>query len=198
MTFTTDPIISEEDAQAIFDFKAGTDPAMLINSLSAKARAFMQRKQLNLSLTAAIKENFRGVPSPMIFLHAPVHTADFATYDLTVRLYVSGVLDTTYSANDDEVIVTTDDFYSRIDLVDGCFPGTEGASWIEVEYYGGWATIPGDVYAGAIQQGRVELKRLKGEVGMTSHSQGGESIQVDRHGVIMEAAELWQNYRIIV
>jgi hypothetical protein len=198
MILTTDPIIGEQEAQRIFDFTGDEQVIHLINSLSAKARAFMQRDRLTQSLTTTIVEKLRGPSMPMLFLHAPVYDTDFSTYDLTVKVYSSAVLSDTYSANDSEVVVTTNDYSSRVDLVGGCFPETDGASWLEVEYYGGWSVVPGDVYAGAIMQGRVDLKRLNGEVGLVDHSHKGNSVEADQAGVIQEVADVWRKYRMLV
>jgi len=197
MELTTDPIIAEQEAKRVFDFNDEDNLIYLINGLSDKAKATMGRVQINQDLSTAIKETHRGQRSPMIFLRAPVYNTDLSTHDLTVKVYIAGVLNETYSANDVDLVVTTDDFYSRVDLVGGCFPCLEGADYIEVEYFGGWATVPGDVVMGAIYQGRVDLKRMAGEVGVQSHSANGESIQMDRNGVIKEAASLWQKYKVL-
>ncbi len=198
MELTTDPIISEQEAQRIFDFTDDDQAKYLINSLSAKAKAFTNRDQLIQNLSTAIVEKLRGPAMPMVFLHAPVYDADFSTYDLTVKVYSSGVLAATYSADASEVVVTTNDFSSRVDLVGGCFPETDGASWLQIEYFGGWSVVPGDVYAGAIMQGKVDLKRLNGEVGSSNHSVRGESVQASQLGVIQEVADIWQKYRVII
>lgn len=198
MALTADPIITAAKGQQIFDVNDEDELIRLLNSLSAKARAYLNRVQLNQNLSTAITERLRGPVSPMLFLHAPVYISDLTTYPLTVKTYSGGTLGNTYNASDDDVIVTTNDFSARVDLASGFFPETEGGSYIEIEYFGGWATIPGDVYAGAIMQGRIELKRMHGEIGMQNHSVRGGSVSMTQHGLAQEVAEMWRLYRILI
>jgi len=197
MALRTDPIMTKQQAQRVFDFNDNDNLEDLVNALSSKARASMGRVQLNQILDTAIVENRQGIASNVMFLRAPVYDTDFSTHDLTVEYYSSGAVEETWSANDGEVMVITDDFYSKISLMDECFPAATGSDFIRVTYFGGWAEIPGDVFQGAIQQGRVDLKRMKGEVGFNTHSANGESIRTDRNGVVQETSTLWGKYKVL-
>jgi hypothetical protein len=73
--------------------------------------------------------------------------------------------------------------------------GTPGH--IQVTYKGGWAAIPGDVIQGAIMQGRVDLLRMNGEVGVNSRGSQGESTSYQTAGIIKEVADLWAPYRMV-
>ena len=198
MALTTDPIISSAAAQRVFDVTDEEELVRLINSISARARTFMGRVQLIEILGTPIIERLRGPASEMLFLHAPVNVSDFDTYPLTVKYYSRGVVARTYTAKDLDVIVTSDDYSSRVDNTGGCFPELSGGDYHEVEYVGGWNIVPGDVFAGAILQRRVELKRMRGEVGMANHSASGESVGADQAGIIKEVADMWQMYRILI
>ena len=195
-TLQTDRIMEPEEAQKVFDFNDEDEAVYLLNGLSSKARAWLNRIQLIEA--AGITENVRPrICSPTLFLHAPVNTADFGVDDITVKHYAGPTLVSTWSAAADELVVTSDDFGSRVDLVGGPFPAVEGADFLRVEYKGGWAVVPGDVFQGAIMQGRVDLKRMRGEVGLVNRSKGGESSEFDQRGVLRTVGNLWQLYRIL-
>lgn len=196
-TLTTDPIMSEPEAQEIFDFTDDDERVRLINHLSAKARAWLARVRLINSATAIV-EYLRGPATPTFYLHAAVDTSDFGANDLTVEAMRAGVVSETYVASDLGVIVTTDEYHSRVDLAVGCFAAAGGGDLWRVTYNGGWAAVPGDVLAGAIMQGRVDLKRLRGEVGLTDRSSGGESMKFDTHGVLSTVADLWRPYQMVL
>ena len=198
ITFTTDPIIQPEDAHEIFSANDKDERVAIVNDLSGKAKSYMNRVQLNQDLDNAIVETHRGAQTPTIFLHAPVYVADFATYDLQVDVYIDGTLDETFKASDDEVIVDSTDYSARIDLVGQWFPCTDGSSYIKITYFGGWETIPGDVYASAIMQGRIDLKRMSGVVGAESRSREGETIKVDQGALVKEVKMAWSKYKVIV
>ncbi len=198
VTLNADPIMSVNEAQAILDLKDTDELTRLVNGLSAKARAHMGRTQLVQNLTTPAVENLRTWATPTLYLHAPAEVSDFDTYEVKVEVYSLGQVATTYLASEDEIIVTSDDFSTRVDLASGCFPDAQGGDFIRVTYYAGWATVPSDVLDGAIMQARVDIKRRTGEVGYQSHSLDGESIQLDQGGVIKEARSLWAPYKVLV
>lgn len=213
VVITTDPIFSAADAQAIFDTNNETELLLLINSLSDQLKSYTGRVQIQQALTLyttdggdppietfdeAITEVRRGPATPTLYPGAPVYVGDLTTRDVLVKSYKGGVLATTYSANDGDLVIYSDAAYSRIDLAYGQFPVAEGGDYLELVYYGGWLVVPGAVVAGATMQGRVELKRLRGEVGMTSHSGGRKSVSMEADGLIQTVADLWRPYRLVV
>lgn len=198
-TLTSDPILAIDDAQEIVDMRQESELVLLLNAVSSKARAFMNRVQLNdVGTGNTVVERLRGPASRELFLHAAANTDDFAVDDVVAKVYSGGRLGNTYNASDGELIVTTDEFSTRVDLPAGCFPRTEGGDYVEVTYRGGWATVPAEVIAGAVMQLRVDAKRLRGEVGVQSHSVNGESTQMDRDGLIREVTDLWRSYRMLI
>lgn len=196
-TLAADPIISLAEAQTIFDYRDENEAIYHINALSAKARAWLNRVQLNYNGTTAVTENLRTAETPTLYLHASPITFD-GTHDVTVEYYARGVLDTTWTASDIDLVVSSSPYSARIDTVSSWFPWAQEDCYLAVSYYGGWSAVPGDVFAGAVMQGRVDLKRLHGEVGMVSHGRTGESVVYDRLGVVSEVAELWRPYRVLV
>lgn len=193
----TDTLLTAAEAQTVFDFTDPNEAAYLLNSLAAKARAWMGRVRL-VYTGQPVVENYRGVESPTVYLHAAVDNSDFSANDLTVEHYSAGTLLTTYSAAAGELVVTTDDFSARVDLAAGSFPETCGPDFLRITYNGGWDPVPGDVFHGAILQGRVDLRRYKGEVGLINRSKGGESLEFDTHGVLRTVADIWRPYRVLV
>jgi hypothetical protein len=197
-TLHSDSILTLEQGKAELESTDTGDLIRVLNMVTAKAKATMSRVQLNQNLDTAIVERIRKEASETIFLHAPVYTTDYDTHELKVDIYCAGTLDTTYLASDGDIIVTSDDYSARIDLPGACFPAGHGADYIEVTYYGGWESIPGDVYGGAVTQARIDMKRMKGTAGMASKSMQGQSVQFDQRGVIQEVSEIWQMYRMLI
>lgn len=199
LTLDTDPIMTLAEAQQVFDTRDPDRLVRMLNSLSETARQFMNRKRLTLDTDNTITEVFRSPATPSLYLHAPVYYVE-STHDVQVDIYSLGAVLDTFTADAGELVVLTNDRGASVSLASGAWwPGAHaGDTYLQVTYYGGWATVPSPVVAGAIMQGRVDLKRLRGEVGMVSHSQQGESIQYDRAAVISEVADLWRPYKVVV
>jgi hypothetical protein len=186
------------EAQQVFDFPNTDEGVRVLNAVAAKARAWMQRVRLIDTGTPVVEYLRIEQDTPTLYLHAAVDVADFSANDVTVDHYSRGVLLTSYSANAGDLVVQSDEFSARVDLIAGSFPASTGASFLEVTYAGGWSAVPGDVVQGAIEQARVDLKRFRGEVGMISRGKGSESVEFDTHGVVRTVADLWQPYRVLV
>ena len=54
-----------------------------------------------------------------------------------------------------------------------------------------------DVVQGAVMQGKVDLLRMSGEVGINSRGAQGESTSYQTTGIIKEVADLWAPYRML-
>lgn len=192
---TSDPILSLSDAKALLDLSTDQQAILAINSLSQKAKRYLNRVQINEDTTTAIVERLRPYGGDTLHLHAPIWTG--AGFAISAAVYESGLLQDTYTHADGELRYVTSDYASRI-ILDGYWPDDRLNGYIEVTYKGGWSTIPADVIQGAIMQGRVDQRRQSGEVGVTSRGVQGESTQYQIAGIIREVADLWDPYKVLV
>lgn len=195
MTFviSTDPILSLQDAKALLDIANDQQAILVINSLSEKFKRFANRARINYSATAMV-EKIKPYGGDTLHLHAPIGTGSTIVAEV-----VSGdQVEDTYTLADNELLYVTSDYASRIILVSGHWPDDTLNGTVNVTYKGGWATIPADVVQGAIMQGRVDIARMKGEVGVTSRGVAGESTQYQTTGLIRECLDLWAPYRVMI
>jgi len=197
MTLVTDsdPIIALEDAMSLLSITDDTVGKMIVNSLSEKFRLFTERVQLNQDVSVDIVEHLRGDTPNILYLHcAPVHIAS----DVKVEIFDGHNVVSTYLYSDEDIACYSDNYEARLESAGGIFPVFGDCYIARVTYRGGWAAIPGNVTEGAILQGRVDLNRYEGEVGVTQRSSGDESTTFDVRGIIRTVQELWAPYRVIV
>lgn len=202
IALTTDPIMAVEDAYELFGIKNDTKTRLLVNALTKKFLTFTGRVQLGASYTAAIVERVRGHgDSTRLWLHgAPIHVVDGAGDPLALeaQLYVDGAADDLYTyANGDLQLVHNNDNGAAIELLEGGWPDQCSSMFVEVRYFGGWLAVPGDVMQGALLQGKADLRRMEGEVGVSEKSRDGESTVYDTSSIIKPVRELWLPYRVI-
>lgn len=197
ITLVSDPIMGLDDALQFLSVTDDNYAAMIINSLTRKFRQFTGRVQLNEDTENDVVEYLRGATSGVLYLHCCpiITTAD--TQDVTVEIIDGHTTLETYSWDDEELQVYSDDTEGRLESVACFFPSQGDRQIAKVTYRGGWPAIPGDVMEGAILQGKVDLNRLNGEIGVTSRSSGGESTDFDTRGIIKTVQQLWFPYRTI-
>jgi hypothetical protein len=112
-------------------------------------------------------------------------SAGAATGDVRIQEYAAAVAGTaatgTYTLAGGDFGYQTNDYESYLTLAGGLWPDVRLNGYVQVTYKGGWAAIPGDVVLGAIEQARVDLLRMSGEVGVTSRGAQGESTARKNH-----------------
>lgn len=198
MTFaiTADPVLTASDIQGLLGVASSQQAILLANSLSQKLLRFTNRCQINENQSANIVEKIRPYGGDKLYLHAPIWTGSGFTIEAAIYEGIS-LLDTyTYSGGD--FGYQTNDYVSYLTLPGLNWPDQTLRGHVQVTYKGGWATVPADVVQGAIMQGRVDLKRMEGEVGVTSRGSQGESTAYDTAGIVKEVADLWRPYRIAI
>ena len=196
LALTSDPIMSINDARTFLYVVAEHEAILVINSLSEKLKRYTQRVQINENTTTAIVERIRPYGGQFLHLHAPIWTG--SGFTISAQVYISGVVVDEYTVANGGLQYKTSDHASRIILVDGYWPDETLNGYVQVTYKGGWPAVPADVLQGAIMQGLVDLKRMRGEVGVTSRGVQGESTQYQTAGLIRECLDLWSPYRVMV
>jgi hypothetical protein len=192
---TTDPIIGISDAKAILGIADDQAAIVLINSLTAKFRRFTNRVQINQNIVADIVEKIIPYGGDRLYLHAPIWTG--SGFTLEAKVYEGVTVLDTYTFAAGELAYMTDDTSSEILLIRGSWPDDGLNGHVQVTYKGGWSVVPGDVTQGAILQGRMDLLRTTGEVGVTSRGRAGETTSYQSSGLIQEVRDLWQPYRMM-
>ena len=200
ITLTTDPIITSEDAQALFDLTDEMLAALLVNALTEKFKRFTNRVQLQKDLSTQVVEWLRAFGTDKLYLHAsPVRLVDDSqqAIECKAEIYNDTDLLDTYTYADSEFRVETDDRHSLLELYSGSWPSWSESQIVKVSYYAGWSETPGDVLEGAVLQGKIDLLRLKGEVGVESRGAQGESTRYDTSGLIKAVRDLWRPYVVL-
>jgi len=186
-----DRIMEPEDALELFGVSDQKKLYMLLNSLSKQFLRFTGRRRI---LSGSATEYLKGNGSDQLWLHAsPVDTGSEVTLMITRAEDVIG----TYTLTGGDLSVITDDYSSSVELTAASLPGPTDPGAIKIEYTGGFTTVPGDVLQGAMLQGRVELRRMDGEVGVTSKSYEGESVRFESNGIVSAVSELWAPYMVL-
>lgn len=196
LALTSDPIMSINDARTFLSVVAEHEAILVINSLSEKLKRYTQRVQINENTTTAIVERIRPYGGHTLHLHAPIWTG--TGFSVVAEVYSSGAVVDEYSVANGDLQYKTSDHASRIILVNGTWPDETLNGYVQVTYKGGWAAVPADVLQGAIVQGLIDLKRMRGEAGVTSRSMQGESTQYQTVGLISECLDLWAPYRVMM
>lgn len=196
MALTSDPILSISEAKALLDLATDAQAILVINSLSEKAKRYLNRVQLNLDTDTDIVEKITPYGGQVLHLHAPIWTG--AGYTVQAVVYSGGAVQDTYTVAGGDLQLRTSDTASRIVLHSGMWPDDTLPGQVEVTYRGGWATIPADVIQGALMQARVDIRRMSGEVGVSSRGVQGESTQYETAGLIQECRDLWSPYRVVI
>jgi hypothetical protein len=191
---TTDPIIAINDAKSVLGISEDRDAIILINSLSAKFKRFTNRVQINQNIVADIVEKIIPYGGDRLYLHAPIWTG--SGFTISAAVYDGGDVADTYTFAAGEIAYMTDDMSSEILLLGALWPDEGLNGHVQVTYKGGWPVVPGDVVQGAILQGRMDLLRTTGEVGVTSRGRSGETTSYQSAGLIQEVRDLWAPYRM--
>jgi hypothetical protein len=193
---TSDPVLSVSDARALLGIQTDQEAILIVNALSAKLKRYTGRVQINQNTTTAIVEKIIPYAGDKLYLHAPIWTG--TAFTISAALYSGGDLTDTYTLADGELQYQTSDNSSHILLVAGRWPDDTLNGYVQVTYKGGWATVPFDVIQGALMQARVDIRRMQGEVGVTSRGALGESTQFQTVGIVRECMDLWEPYRILL
>lgn len=193
---TADPIMTVSDAKALMSIADDQQAIFMVNALSAKFKRFCNRVQINQDIDTDIVESLRPYGGDTLHLHAPIWTG--TGFTISAAIMVGQIAQTTYTLANGDLQYVTSDKASRIILAGGCWPDDNFGGTVDVTYRGGWAAVPADVIQGAVMQGMVDLKRMKGEVGVTSRGASGESTQFDNAGLVRECVDLWRPYRVMV
>jgi len=193
---TSDPVLSVSDARALLGIQTDQEAILIVNALSAKLKRYTGRVQINQNTTTEIVEKIIPYAGDKLYLHAPIWTG--TGFTISAAVYSGGDLTDTYTLADNELQYQTSDNSSHILLVAGQWPDDTLNGYVEVTYKGGWATVPFDVIQGALMQARVDIRRMSGEVGVTSRGALGESTQFQTVGIVRECMDLWEPYRILL
>ncbi len=192
LELTTDPIVTKSQLLRIIDETKDEEASMIINAVSDLFLRFTNRRRIT---EGTIEEWTEGDGTDRLWLHAsPVDEAQ----DFTITIYSGGEVSETYTLAGDDFRVVQSDVDAYVLLDSGAFPvpsGGDGAN-IKLEYTGGWTTVPGAIFAGAIQQARIERLRSDGNLGVVSVSRGGETIRYETSSLIRTVREKWEPYRI--
>ena len=194
ITLVSDPIIDVATVNDLLALKDKERAKLLINSLTEKFMRYTGRVAL---ASAAIVEQLRGQSlSPRLWLHAtPIDTGQ----TVEAQLYIDGTADETYTLTDGDIQVWVNNGRgAAIELLAGEWPLQSDRDYVEVSYTGGWTATPGDVLEGAILQGKVDMRRFEGEVGIETKAREGEATKYDTASIIKPVRELWRPYRILV
>jgi len=192
---TTDPIMPLGDFKGMLSIADDQQAIMFLNALSAKFLRFTSRVQINLNTTTAIVEKLRPYGGDTLHLHAPIYTG--SGFTIAADVVEAGITQTAYTLAAGDLHYVTTDTASRIILSAGCWPSEMFNGTINVTYKGGWASVPSDVIQGALLQGKVDINRLKGDVGVTSRGSQGESTAFENAGIVREVIDLWRPYRVM-
>jgi hypothetical protein len=194
ITLMNDPIMALEDAKSLLNITDDTQARVLVNALTMKFRHHTGRIQLGTDASNDVVEYLRGDTPCTLYLHCSPLLTD---QDIIVEIFDGHNVVETYKWSEEEVIYYGDDQEARLESA-GLFPTKGDPYTAKITYRGGWTATPGDVLEGAILQGRVDLLRQNGEIGVDSRSVDGESTSYDTKGIIKTVAELWGPYRILV
>jgi len=192
LTYPTDPLLPQSLAQKMFDVPDEDDLIVLVTALTSQFLAMTNRVRIN---SASVTETIRlPLSTPCLYLHAHLDTSAA----ITVKEYTRGALARTYEKTTD-FVAEANEWSARLDMLASSFAAAGTGAYTTVEYTGGWSSLPGGVLAGAEVQGRVMLKRLKGDAGsrMRSHRQEKKA-ETDNRGIVREAADLWRPYVVMV
>lgn len=193
LILTSDPIMTEEDGQALLNSNNDQQLILVINSVTQKFRQYTGRVAINYDPDTAVIEHVHPTDAHRIWLAASPIITDGKTF--TAETIADGAVSETFTLADGDLDITSTDVYASVSPIGWAFPLTDDpGQYVRLTYYGGWAAVPGDILAAAVAQAMIELKRLGGTVGMDSLSRKGESVQYDRGGVIKETAEAWDPY----
>lgn len=198
----SDPIMAFEDLATLLAIKEKVRTTLLINSLTAKFLAFTGRVQINSSYTVPIVEKVRcNDRSHRLWVHgSPIHVVNDVPEALALeaQVYVDGSEDDLFTLADGDLqVISSDDRSAAVELLGAQWPDTSGTTYIQLTYFGGWTAIPGPVIEGAVLQGRADLRRMDGEVGVETRSNQGESTKYDTKGIITPVRDLWMPYRVL-
>lgn len=195
-TITADPVIGLGDFKALLGLTEDQPAILALNAVSQKARRFMGRSRLLYVADTDIVELLRETDAARLPLHAPIFRGTGEAVE--AKLYISSELQDTLTLAENEFACVSDDYHSYLDagaLRTWRFTG-EDSGTIVVTYKGGWGEVPAEVVQGALLQARVDLNRMKGLVGMSSLSAGGETTSYETAGIVREVAEMWLPYKV--
>lgn len=193
---TGDPILTGSDVRTLLEVGDTQKSILLANALAAKFLRYTRRCQINQNTTTAIVEKIRPYGGDRLYLHAPIWTG--AGFTIEAKIYEGITLIETYTLAGNDFGYQTNDYESYLTLAGGEWPDQRLNGHVHVTYKGGWATVPADVVQGAVMQGRVDLLRMSGEVGVTSRGAQGESTAYQSAGIVKEVADLWNPYRVMI
>jgi len=169
------------------------DLAMLVHGLTDAFKQYTNRITINgpVSITETLRP---ALNTTTLFLHAYVDASE----DITVTEYSRGAASQAYVKTTD-FVVAADQYAARLDMLASQFAAGGPGRYTTVEYTGGWPVLPGAVLAGALMQGRVMLKRTKGDAGARQRSHRQEKrADIDNRGIIREAADLWRPFKVMI
>lgn len=192
---TSDPILTGADVQSLLQVKDQQQAIIIANGLATKFKRWTNRVQINENTTTSIVEKIVPYGGDKLYLHAPIWTG--TGYTIEAKLYQGPQLLATYTLAGGDIFYFTSDTESGITLPGGLWPAATSGCLVQVTYKGGWSEIPGDVIQGAIMQGRVDVLRMSGEVGINSRGAQGESTAYQTAGIVKEVADMWAPYRMV-
>jgi hypothetical protein len=188
IALTTDPIISVADVQTLIPGLTVTDRVnFLINSVSAAFMQFTGRLAINSDDVVQI-DHLPSSPDNYLYLRAtPVTSVDAVTI--------------LYDGEDDEVLASTEYTLEsatsgRMVLPNYTVAGRGCGYRVKIEFEGGWATVPGDIQAAALEAIVYKREKLDGRAGMRSASIEGQSTSYEGSDLPQSVQDCWRKYRI--
>ncbi len=187
-TLTADPILTLLEVKEWGEINGEETAKRLINIVSAKFLSYTLRVRIT---EGVVNEHVYPLDGNTAFTHARPIAAALVTVIEKTRYGDTE----TYLEDDDDLII--DRIRGRIFKSGGLWDMTFGFPSLNLQYSGGWATVPADVVAGALAQMKVEQQRLKGLVGADTFGAGGDSTTPESAGLIKSTIDAWKPYRIL-
>jgi len=213
IALTGDPIVTLQECKDVLGMNDEQQTIVLINSVSQKFRKYTNRVQINKS---AVEELTRAIDGVLVWSHAsPIDPAE----DVLIELKdPNGIVTESYSVQAGELVVDWE--RGRI-ARSGCIPfpsfcgcgsavagipspeqsfhrGGSTFPTLHLSYSGGWEPVPGDVMLGAFEQIRMDLERLKGNIGLLAGSNYNDAQALNNEGLLESVENTWKRYRVMI
>ena len=189
ISVTTDPIVTAAYVTDATGLDAEDEIDHLINFASAEFLRFTNRARIT---SGAVTETVNRPPRdvPVIWLKAaPVDTDE----TFTILSLFEGETNETLSESDYALNATS----GRLYLPNHTSLGGAWGWQLQIDYTGGWTTVPNDVMGGAIEFIRAAHERSKGRAGVRSVSFEGISQNMETAMLPESVADAWWPYRIL-
>lgn len=189
ISLTSDPICAAAYVSDAIELDSGDDLNHLINFASAAFLRFTGRERIT---SGAVQEIVSRPPLevPVIWLRAtPVDTGE----DFTVTSLYEGSSEGELTSSEYALTAASGRLYLPNHT-------TTGGAWgyqLQIDYTGGFTTVPNDVLGGAIEFMRLAMERAKGRAGVASVSFEGMSQTLETAMISEAVRDAWWPYRVL-